>query len=368
MDFLVTGPKGNGKSLVAVGIMKEYLLKGKPIATNLNVDLCKLMEGTKFKETRAYRIPDHPERCDLDLIGRGNLTPNEDLNGALVIDELGTSMNSRNFQKKGRDEIIDYIIHSRKLGWDLYLIAQDISLIDKQIRECLEHVVYCRRVDRMGYPFFVKALTLGLISLIPLPKIHMAVCRYGKQPTSPHSWTKWYRGKDLYTAYDTLQVFSPNYPHTTYRMLPPYYIKGRYQIKYNPRNVMRITKIYLKRWSKPFILTMGLLMPLLSYAAFYKYNEVENVISNDRKHEQARTKKNEQITKIVEKLKTSFITSYAHYPDSVPVYSLAFGDKTINTMELVKIGFSYRPLSQCKLILKVAKHEQTITCTNPVSK
>lgn len=256
-DYLVTGPKGNGKSLVAVGIAQEYLLKGKPVATNLDVNLCKLMKGTKYKETRVYRIPDHPDRFDLDVIGRGNTTPNEDKNGALIIDELGTSMNSRNFQKKGRDEIIDYIIHSRKLGWDLYLIAQDISLIDKQIRECLEHVVYCRRLDRMTYPFFLKAITLGLISIIPLPKVHMAVCRYGKQPNSPHSWTKWYRGRDLYDTYDTLQIFSASYPHGTYRMLPPYQLRGRYQISMTAENIMRLTKIHWKKWSKPFLFTLA---------------------------------------------------------------------------------------------------------------
>lgn len=362
-DYLVTGPKGNGKSLVAVGIMKEYLLKGKPIATNLDVDLCKLMSGTKFKETRAYRIPDHPERFDLDVIGRGNLTPDEDKNGALVIDELGTSMNSRNFQKKGRDEIIDYIIHSRKLGWDLYLIAQDISLIDKQIRECLEHVIYCRRLDRLAYPFFIKLLTLGLISLIPMPKIHMAVCRYGKQPTSPVAFTKWYRGRDLYDAYDTLQVFSPNYPHNTYRMLPPYFIKGRYQVENSLRNIMRITKIHWKKWSRPFLFVLGLLTPMLGYAAYYKYTEVqENAIGSNELNTK-KSKSAEEIAQLSEKVKKAHIISYAHYPDSVPTYSLSVDNKTLNSLDLIKAGFAYKPVTPCKLILKVGKNEQIITCT-----
>jgi len=368
-DYLVSGPKGNGKSLVAIGIAQEYLLKGYPVATNLDINICNLMKSTKFKETRLYRIPDHPCRYDLDCIGRGNLTPDEDKNGALIIDELGTSMNSRNFQKKGRDEIIDYIIHSRKLGWDLYLIAQDISLIDKQIRECLEHVIYCRRLDRMSYPFFFKILTLGLISLIPLPKIHMAVCRYGKQPNSPYSWTKWYRGRDLYNCYDTLQVFRASYPHGVFRVLPPYQLKGRYQIKLTFENIMRLTKIYWKKWSKPFLFTVGLLMPMLSYAAYFQYNEVQqNAISKSGKNDGKTIKTEKENDLFREKLKKGFIVSYANYPDSVPVYSIKVDGKTINSIDLIKAGYAYRPVSNCKIIIKVGKNEQTITCTNPADK
>ena len=61
--------------------------------------------------------------------------------------------NSRDWQTPERQEVIKWLLHSRKLGWDVILIVQDITLLDKQIRLALcEHVVIVKRLDRIGIP------------------------------------------------------------------------------------------------------------------------------------------------------------------------------------------------------------------------
>nr|WP_240297107.1 zonular occludens toxin domain-containing protein [Escherichia coli] len=54
---------------------------------------------------------------------------------------------------KDRQPVIDWFLHARKLGWDIIFLIQDISIMDKQARLALaEHVVYCRRSDKLNIP------------------------------------------------------------------------------------------------------------------------------------------------------------------------------------------------------------------------
>lgn len=218
-DYLVTGKKGNGKSLVVVGRMRDALLQGRPVATNLDLNLEHLLPH-RLRNVRAYRLPDQPTRADLDALGEGNETLrttryDEGRNGVLVLDELATWLNARTFSDKSRQGVLDWLVHSRKLGWDTYLLAQNPNQIDKQVREALcEYHVICRRLDRLKVP------GIGL----RLPRVHMAFVKYGMDRDSITSerWT--YRGTSLFAAYDTTQRFSAMYPHGLYSYLPPWHL------------------------------------------------------------------------------------------------------------------------------------------------
>ena len=96
--------------------------------------------------------------------------------------------------------------------------------MDSQARESFaEHVVYCRRMDRFNIPFLK----------LPLPKVHLAVVKYGDGAFAPTVDRWWYNGKHLYNAYDTEQVFSANNEiQAISRMLPAYYTHGRYISKW----------------------------------------------------------------------------------------------------------------------------------------
>ncbi len=46
----------------------------------------------------------------------------------VVLDECGTWLNTREWQDKSRQNLIDWMLHSRKKGWDIILIVQDLAL------------------------------------------------------------------------------------------------------------------------------------------------------------------------------------------------------------------------------------------------
>lgn len=205
--YIVTGKLGSGKTLSMVGRMKEYLVSGRPVAANIDIDLRKLC---KHKPKASFvRLSDKPTADELTMMGSVHTTGREELNGALFLDECGTFLNSRNWNDKGRQAFIDWMLHSRKRGWDVYFIVQNLSLMDKQIRDAMaEYVVTCRRLDRIKIPFIgriISTLTAGVFKG-QMPQVHLALVRYGMGQGSMHADTWLYKGKELYGAYQTTQV------------------------------------------------------------------------------------------------------------------------------------------------------------------
>ena len=213
--YSVEGKLGTGKTKFAVWCAQQALYKGLKVATNLEIDLDKLVP---VRNSTYIRIPDKPTAHDLHAIGHGNPDSyDEEKNGVLILDELGTWLNSRSFQDKDRAGILDWLIHARKLGWTVYLIVQDAMMIDKQVRESIiEYQCKCFRADKIKIP--VIGNILGLISERwgYLPRFHLVTARvgYGQNAVIAERW--FFRGDDLHEAYDTRQVFLQNYPHGTH--------------------------------------------------------------------------------------------------------------------------------------------------------
>lgn len=230
-DYIIHGKKGNGKSLVVVGRIRDALLAGKKVATNLDLKLENLLPPT-LKKVCCYRLPDHPTIADMEAIGKGSELVDEDTYGLIVLDETAAMLNSRAFGDKGRQPLLDYFVHSRKLGWDTYFICQNPNQIDKQVREALvELSVSCKRLDKLRIPF-IGALTKHMVGFeLRPPKVHVATVRYGleKDALVSDRWT--YRGRSLYDGYDTRQVFKANYTDGLFSYLSPWHFKGRYMAK-----------------------------------------------------------------------------------------------------------------------------------------
>lgn len=225
-SFVITGKLGSGKSLVTVGRIFDYLAQGRKVATNLDINLAGYLNPSSKKS--LMRLPDKPSAEDMKMLGSGNDSYNEEMNGLLVLDELGTWFNSRSWQDKSRSGLIDWFLHARKHGWDTMLIVQDISMIDAQLRGAMaEHLVICRRLDRVKIPF-VGSIFQALGFKGVLPKIHRAKVHYGESDSAMvvDTWT--YRGRVYYPAYDTKQVFSPIYPHGVFSLLSPWHTAGRF--------------------------------------------------------------------------------------------------------------------------------------------
>lgn len=220
--YVITGTRGAGKSLVAVARIRDYIERGLPVATNLELDLSKLCKGQP--KAPVLRMPDRPLAEDFEALPLVHDTGVEENNGAIVLDECAVWLNAREWAGGDRQRIIDWLLHSRKRGWDLYFIVQDVGLLDKQARTTLfDYRVVCRRLDRLKIPLvgkLLKTLTLGLFSG-NMPKVHMGVVMYGFGPGSPHADTWIYRGHDLYSAYRTGQLFGTSRDAGLYCYLRP---------------------------------------------------------------------------------------------------------------------------------------------------
>lgn len=243
--YAITGKLGSGKSLVSVGRIFDYLRAGKPVATNLNLDLTKLFsERCKFKYTR---LPDFPTVQDFTAIGKGTDSYDETKNGLIVLDECGVFFNSRDWQTPERQEVIKWLLHSRKLGWDVILIVQDVAIIDKQIRLALiEHVGICKRMDRMGVPFIGAAV--GLLGFkLRLPRVHVCSVKYGLDLHALVVDRWFYRGSMIQNGYDTKQVFSNLTSPALHSVLSPWHVFGRYL----PPTMMQQFKAWLSGASLP---------------------------------------------------------------------------------------------------------------------
>jgi hypothetical protein len=253
--YAVTGKLGAGKGKGALYQMRRYLQAGKRVATNIDVFLEHLSDDLSRDE--VIRIPDKPSAVDLYMLGSGNkfiqFTPSvrakgdgweilppeqpvmlpgfdEAHNGALFLDECSSWLNTRNFQDKDRAGLLEYMIHARKYGWDVYFVCQNVSQIDKQLRDSLfEYVVRMNRMDRMRLPLvsdLAKAMTAGALDG-NLPRLHIGVVRLGSNPDGLVADRWIFRGDDLQPAYNTTQVFSEAYPHKTHCLLSSWHLGCR---------------------------------------------------------------------------------------------------------------------------------------------
>lgn len=225
--YSVEGKLGTGKSKFAVWRARTALLAGRRVASNVDLHL----EHMSPRKWATYmRLPDKPTSADLEAIGRGaDGGYDEDNFGVLILDELGTWLNSRSYQDKGRAGVLDWLIHARKLRWEVYLIVQDAGMIDKQVREALiEYQCKCMRMDKVRIPLiggWINDLGQAVLGTRArrwgyLPRMHVVAARVG-QGAGAIVAERWvYRGDELHACYDTEQVFSEAYPHGAHCVLP----------------------------------------------------------------------------------------------------------------------------------------------------
>jgi hypothetical protein len=223
-SYNITGKLGGGKTLYAVYKAFEALAQGRKVAAN--VDLFPELVLSPWRDqtnVNLFRVPDHPTRAHLDVLGCGNETNDETRNGILILDECGTMLNARNYRDDGRQDLINWFLHARKLGWDLMFISQSHLMIDKQIRDALiEYLVICKRMDRYKVPFLTA---VGI--KINMPRIHFAMIRYGNTPTAIVSERDFFRGNNLFKAYSTRQIINGGV-EGVYSVLSPWHLKGRH--------------------------------------------------------------------------------------------------------------------------------------------
>lgn len=252
-SVLLAGKRGSGKSLGAVQLAGKYLASGRIVATNLNLFVEHLVPA--YCKTRWIRLPDHPTAEDCKLMPLGNpylkweegksdpvMLPGyqEKANGLLLLDEVATFLNSREWNGGGRQDFISFLAQSRKYGWDLCFLAQHWNMVDKQIREALIEIQgTVRRMDKMAVPLLSPLWKYFTGEPLTFPKIHFVFLRYGFAQGAPVSDRWFWRGHDLYKAYDTLQkICGISGQQGVSMMFSAWDLKGRKMKKWDLRRQM----------------------------------------------------------------------------------------------------------------------------------
>jgi hypothetical protein len=231
MDYLVTGRKGNGKSLImARRMIEEGLARGVRVATNIDLYPERYFSGKK-RNMNLIRLPEIPTLQDLESLGMGNEVFEEGRYGMLVLDEVHSWLDSRAWQGGDREGFLTFLTHTRKRRWDVYLMCQHPGQIDKRVRDGMsDYSVTCRSLDRMRVPFIGgigSFLSFGLWKGT-FPKTILAIGRYGNGPQAPKAFTWWSVGKEFYKVYDTEQDMRVNTLAGPCSILSPWHLVGRY--------------------------------------------------------------------------------------------------------------------------------------------
>lgn len=285
MAIFIEGVRGSGKTKIAVREIQTYLDMGLRVATNLDIDVSKLSPNTKSVLTR---IPDQPRSIDLELLGKSypELNPDDPSTydekkfGLIVIDELLTSFNSRNWNDPDRLAVVSWMVQSRKLGWRLMLLCQDVDAVDKQLRETLlQEIWHCRS----GKNFFSSPVLGKIFGLFTAPfyKIiapygfHYCAQYTGKKKDKSHlAASEFYKLYHLHQCYKTSQNFVPDNfinrlgklidMRASYSVLPSDYFSKPIKTEIKPDTVKTPTgKPLYKDWRVIALVLMAFTYPFL---------------------------------------------------------------------------------------------------------
>jgi zona occludens toxin len=223
MITILQGTLGSGKSATCIAMALEHLKSGGVVATNFKMvdgwamELAKhSFSGRFFPDRRLVNAQSHYDRhfhvssldaikainpkelAVRDLASDGNYKEGQ---GLLILDECQLIFNSRKWEKNM--DWIEFFTQTRKLGWNVVLVAHTVDMIDSQIRPLIEFEARFRNLQKVRIPL------LGL-PLAPFP-CFMIVYRYaGLGPGASNIAKKDVVPLPMWAArlYDSLEVFS----------------------------------------------------------------------------------------------------------------------------------------------------------------
>lgn len=225
--YIITGPVGASKTSSTVSLIIDYLNEGRPVATNIDVFPERMRLTETGKKTPLIRIPDEPRSSDLLALGHAydlkKFGYNERKNGMLALDETAFFLNSREWNKPDRSQLIKFLRLIRKKGWNAFLLVQDLDSLDSQVVNALCRTIgWCHTSDNLmgasssGNPvagLLMAPLRFGfklfLKFVLKAPRIHYCTFYLGKSIANGLKQdTHTFYGEWYYDSYDTGQEFT----------------------------------------------------------------------------------------------------------------------------------------------------------------
>ena len=150
MIYLYSGTPGSGKSLHMARDIWLWVKKDIPVIANFPIAADTV---TSRFEPKCYYVSNDRLTPELLLQASQVYFKNHKFReGAikLYIDECQLMFNAREWNTKGRKEWLSFFTQHRKLGYDIYLVAQFDRMVDRQIRSLIEYEVIHRKVKNYG--------------------------------------------------------------------------------------------------------------------------------------------------------------------------------------------------------------------------
>lgn len=228
MIYFVNGRPGGGKSLAMAELIYKQLRHGRNVIANFDINMdyfkrCRRPEKLgKFiyvtnaeLTTQAYLNMDAKIKKFSYIDGLWGFALNFhdftikgqkfERQTLIVLDECAGLFNSRTFNARDRLTWLDFFSKHRKLGYTVYLIAQDDSQIDKQVREMFHKQIECRCVTSMKLFGKFLALLCGGNLFIRITRDYTLMKPMRKKDSKEYS--QFYTGRKFYDFYDSYELF-----------------------------------------------------------------------------------------------------------------------------------------------------------------
>lgn len=158
MISLYSGTPGSGKSLDVCRLIYYRLRFGKDVICNFPISTDRI----KCRKMGVFTYIDNADLDPAKLVKYAMQKPRKEGEILLVIDEAQILFNAREWGKAGRSDWMKFFTQHRKLGYEIFLIAQFDSMLDKQIRALIEYEYKHRKVTNMGWRgWFIRPFVGG---------------------------------------------------------------------------------------------------------------------------------------------------------------------------------------------------------------
>lgn len=193
MIYLYTGTPGSGKSLDVARVIRGQLLMKKPVICNFPISSkVKNYDMFTYKTNEELNV-DYLTEFAVDYFGKKRV---RESSITLVIDECQMMFNSRDWSRSDRNGWNKFFQIHRHYGFDVILVTQFDSMIDKQIRSLVEYEIIHRKISNYG----ARGLLLRLFFLAPTLFVRVKVWYPMKEKID----SNFFRGsKKMYSLYDT---------------------------------------------------------------------------------------------------------------------------------------------------------------------